>query len=298
MKKSNICFAEVLISGILWGIIGVFNRYYAGIGITSVNLVILRLSLGTALIFAYLLIRSPKALKFRWKDAWIFVGAGILSIVVFQTCYMMTIQASSLSLAAVLLYTSPVFVTIMASLFFKEPFTLRKVGGSVLTVIGCALAAGLTGGMGITLPVLVTGLLSGIGYAVYSIFAKAALNRGYASITITAWSFFFAMIPLLFLADFGLIAERISLGGGKAIIMWILLALLTEALPYLLYTDGLVGMEAGKAAVTVAIEPIVATFVGILFYHETMTLLQGVGTVLVIGAILILNLPAKPKNKN
>ena len=48
MKKSQICFAEVLISGILWGIIGVFNRYYAGIGITSVNLVILRLSLGTA----------------------------------------------------------------------------------------------------------------------------------------------------------------------------------------------------------------------------------------------------------
>jgi drug/metabolite transporter (DMT)-like permease len=80
--------------------------------------------------------------------------------------------------------------------------------------------------------------------------------------------------------------------------MWILLALLTEALPYLLYTDGLVGMEAGKAAVTVAIEPIVATFVGILFYHETMTLLQGVGTVLVIGAILILNIPAKPKSRN
>jgi drug/metabolite transporter (DMT)-like permease len=77
--------------------------------------------------------------------------------------------------------------------------------------------------------------------------------------------------------------------------MWILLALATEALPYLLYTEGLTGMETGKAAVTVAIEPIVATLIGIIFYKETMTWISGLGTVLVIGAIILMNLPQKQK---
>jgi len=296
MKKKNAALLAVLISGILWGTIGVFNRYYTALGITSNNLVTIRLSMGTALLFLYLAIRDPKALKLKWKDLWIFAGAGILSIILFQTCYMITIQGSSLSLAAVLLYTSPVFVMIFSALFFKEKVTPLKIIGALVTVVGCALASGIIGNGGnITVPVLITGLLSGIGYASYSIWARAALNRGYKAITMTAYSFLFALIPLLFVADYKTIYTGMQQDGWKAIVMWILLALATEALPYLLYTEGLTGMETGKAAVTVAIEPIVATLIGILFYKEAMTWISGLGTVLVIGAIVLMNLPQKQK---
>lgn len=298
MKKKNLSLYAVLISGILWGTIGVFNRYYTSLGIASNNLVALRLSMGTALLFLYLALRDPKALKLKFKDLWIFAGAGILSIILFQTCYMITIQGSSLSLAAVLLYTSPVFVMIFSALFFKEKVTPVKMIGAGVTVVGCALASGIIGNGGnITPIVLFTGILSGIGYASYSIWARAALNRGYKAITMTAYSFLFALIPLLFVADYPTIVSGMKQDGFTALIMWILLALATEALPYLLYTEGLAGMETGKAAVTVAIEPIVATLIGIIFYKEKMTWISALGTVMVIAAIVILNLPQRKKKQ-
>ena len=77
------------------------------------------------------------------------------------------------------------------------------------------------------------------------------------------------------------------------------LALATEALPYLLYTEALTGMDTGKAAITVAIEPIVAGLIGICFFEEwkTMDWIKGLGMVLVIGSVIVLNRPEKQKAK-
>ena len=298
MKKKNLSLFFVLASGVLWGTIGVFNRYYGALGIESNNLVTLRLSMGTALLFLYLAIRDPQALKIKLKDLWIFSGAGILSIIMFQTCYMISIQNSEISIAAVLLYTSPLFVTLFSALFFKEKITAMKIIGGSVTVAGCALASGIIGSNGIPMIALVTGLLSGIGYATYSIWARAALNRGYKAITMTAYSFLFALVPLLFFADYGTIVGGMKQDGWMAILMWILLALATEALPYLLYTEALVGMDTSKAAITVAIEPIVAGLIGICFFEEwrTMDWIKGLGMVLVIGSVVVLNLPERKKS--
>lgn len=296
MKNKHLSLAAVLISGVLWATIGLFNTYFGDIGIENTDLVTIRLSMGTLLLFAYLLIRNPKALKIRLKDLWIFLGAGLTSIILFQTCYMISIRESgSYALAAVLLYTSPVFVMLFSALFFKEKITLLKGVGAVLTVVGCALASGILQGAGtVTATVLIAGLLSGIGYAMYSIFARAALNRGYGSVTMTAWSFLTALIPLLIFADYSVITEGIGSRGWEGIGMWFLLGLATEALPYALYTEGLTGMDTGKAAVTVAIEPIVAILIGVAC-GQTMHWTAWIGTVTVLLSILLLNLPQRER---
>ena len=281
MKNKHLALGAVLLSGILWATIGLFNTYFGDLGIVNTDLVTIRLSMGTVLLFAYLLIRNPKALKIKIKDLWIFLGAGLTSIIMFQTCYMIAIRESgSYALAAVLLYTSPVFVMLFSTLFFKDK-----------TVIGCALASGILQGTGtITATVLIAGLLSGIGYAMYSIFARVALNRGYNAITVTAWSFLSALIPLLVIADYGTIYQGIASAGWSGVGMWLLLGIVTEALPYALYTEGLTGMDTSKAAVTVAIEPIVAILIGVAC-GQTMHWTAWIGTVTVIVSILLLNLP-------
>ncbi len=292
MKNKHLALGAVLLSGILWATIGLFNTYFGDLGIVNTDLVTIRLSMGTVLLFAYLLIRNPKALKIKMKDLWIFLGAGLTSIIMFQTCYMIAIRESgSYALAAVLLYTSPVFVMLFSTLFFKDKITPLKVIGAVLTVIGCALASGVLQGTGtITATVLIAGLLSGIGYAMYSIFARVALNRGYNAITVTAWSFLSALIPLLVIADYGTIYQGIASAGWSGVGMWLLLGIVTEALPYALYTEGLTGMDTSKAAVTVAIEPIVAILIGVAC-GQTMHWTAWIGTVTVIVSILLLNLP-------
>ena len=296
MKNKHLSLAVVLLSGILWATIGLFNTYFKSVGIVTTDLVTIRLSMGTAMLVLYLLLRDPKTLKIRWRDFWIFAGAGITSIILFQTCYMITIQQSgSYALAAVLLYTSPVFVMLFSALFFKDKITPIKAAGAILTVAGCALASGITQDGGTVTPVvLIAGLLSGIGYAMYSIFARVALNRGYNAITVTAWSFLTALVPLLVIADYPAIIGGMKSGGWTAILMWVLLGLITEALPYALYTEGLTGMDTSKAAVTVAVEPVVAILIGV-FCGQTMSGLAWTGTVLVIVSIVIMNASLKRK---
>ena len=64
-------------------------------------------------------------------------------------------------------------------------------------------------------------------------------------------------------------------------------------LPALLYSWGLAGVEAGKGAVMASMEPVTASVLGFLVYHETPTPLGLAGIVLVLAAVVILNL--KPK---
>ena len=78
--------------------------------------------------------------------------------------------------------------------------------------------------------------------------------------------------------------------------MLILLGLVTEALPYALYTEGLTGMDNSKAAVTVAVEPIVAILIGVLC-GQTMHWTAWVGAVTVLVAIVIINTESKKRKK-
>lgn len=290
MKQHFSLFA-VLLSGVLWATIGLFNTYFGTVGIEGTDLVTIRLSMGTVLLFAYLLLRNPKALRLRLRDLWIFVGCGVFCIIMFQTCYMIAIQESgSYALAAVLLYTSPVFVMIFSAIFFKERITPIKAIGAVMTVVGCSLASGIMQGTGsINLTVLVSGLLSGLGYGLYSIFARVGLNRGYSSIAVTAWSFLFALVPLLITADYPQIVRGLGANGLESLGMWLMLGIITEALPYALYTEGLTGMETGKAAVTVAIEPIVAIMISAVC-GQTMHWSAWIGAAVVILSIFVLNM--------
>ena len=66
-------------------------------------------------------------------------------------------------------------------------------------------------------------------------------------------------------------------------------ALVTAVIPFLAYTLGLRSVEASKAGIIATIEPVVATLVGIICFSETLTILSGIGIVLVLTAVLILN---------
>ena len=70
---------------------------------------------------------------------------------------------------------------------------------------------------------------------------------------------------------------------------------MTCFLPYLLYTRGLEGLENGKASIMASIEPVVATVVGVIIYHETLTLMSAAGVILVLSAIVLLNVKIKAK---
>lgn len=279
----------VLASGCMWGCMGLVVRPLNEIGLVTMDICFLRTVITFAVMLVGLLIFDRSALKIRVKDIWCFIGTGALSVSFFNFCYFKTITLTSLSVAAVLLYTAPAFVMIMSSFLFKEEMTKRKVAALVIAFMGCVLVSGVVGGSGtLNAKGLLVGLGAGFGYALYSIFGRYALQRGYRSITITFYTFLFATLCTMFMVDVSSIINIVETQPGISIYAAFMILFVT-LFPYLCYTKGLSGMENGTASVIASIEPVMATVLGILIYKEEMTFASAFGMILVLTSIVMLN---------
>ena len=284
----------VLVSGCMWGCMGLVVRPLNEIGLVTMDICFLRSVITFAVMLVGLLIFDRSALKIRVKDIWCFIGTGALSVSFFNFCYFKTITLTSLSVAAVLLYTAPAFVMIMSSFLFKEEMTKRKVAALVIAFMGCVLVSGVVGGSGtLNAKGLLVGLGAGFGYALYSIFGRYALQRGYNSTTITFYTFLFATLCTIFMGDVSSIINIVETQPGISIYAALMILFVT-LFPYLCYTKGLSGMENGTASVIASIEPVMATVLGILIYKEEMTFASAFGMILVLTSIVMLN--GKEKN--
>ena len=282
----------ILLAGSFWGSMGLFVRRLNALGFSSRQVACLRLTVGALVFVLLLLILDRKALKISTRDVPLFLGLGLLSVLFFTFCYFRAIELMPLATAAILLYTSPIWVTLMAALFFHERLTVRKLLALGLAFAGCVLVSGLSGGS-LTFYGLLVGLGAGVGYALYSILGTVALRR-YPPLTVTTWTFLFAALGSWFLSSPVSLFEtmRTAPAGTRA---WLTpgTAILTAVIPYLAYTTGLQSTEAGRAAILATVEPVVATLLGALVFHETLSLTAMLGIALVLGSIALLNTGGK-----
>jgi len=287
----------ILISGCLWGSMGLFVRKLTAAGLTSLDIVGMRAFVTVILMGIILLLFDRKMFRIRIRDIWCFIGTGICSIILFNYCYFSAIMMTSLSVAAVLLYTAPAFVMLMSFFLFGEKMNKNKWIALLMTFVGCVLVTGLTGTgqMGaLSVKGIVVGLGAGFGYALYSIFSRYAIGRGYHSLGITFYTFLFATIGSLPLISFKTLGTYLSIESTN---IWFILlfGLVSTVLPYLVYTAGLEYVENGQASIIASIEPVVATMFGIFVFKEKMTMSNVFGMILVLGAIVLCNLNSKKK---
>jgi drug/metabolite transporter (DMT)-like permease len=287
MKKMAPAF--ILIAGILWGCIGIFVRQLNNYGLFSMDIVLVRAIVTCIFMAVFLLCYDRKLLKIKLKDIWCFIGTGICSIVFFNYCYFKAISMTSLAVAAILLYTAPAIVMVLSFILFKEVFTKRKVISLIMTFVGCVLVTGvITEGGNITGKGILTGLGAGLGYALYSIFSRYALQKGYHSFTITFYTFLIASVAALFLVDTSYVYEQVT-ANNVVIVLCICLGIICTVVPYLTYTIGLKYMDNSRASIIASVEPVTASVIGILVYSEKITFTGVAGIVLVLVALGICN---------
>lgn len=291
MKKPASFF--VLLAGILWGTMGIYVRRLNALGFTTMEIVAVRSVVTAVLLLCILFFYNKEMLKIRLKDIWCFAGTGILSIVFFNYCYFKAITMTSLSVAAVLLYTAPAIVMVLSAFLFREKITIVKMISLAAIFAGCVFVTGLAGGAkSLNVAGILAGLGAGFGYALYSIFSRYAIERGYHSLTISFYTFVFASVGVLPLADINIIYDACVKDLGIAG-FYLVFALVSTVAPYILYTLGLTGLENSKASIIASIEPVTATVLGIVLFHEKMTIHNVIGILLVLGAIVICNLNSR-----
>lgn len=295
-KSSKLGIALIILAGCFWGSMGIFVRKLGTYGFSAIQIVSIRISLAALIFSLVLLIKDRKGFKISPKDIPLFLGLGFGSILFFTICYFTAITMMSLSTAAILLYTSPVWIMLMSIFFFHEKLEKRKLIALALAFGGCVLVSGISG-EGMTVTGLLIGLGSGIGYGLYSILGKIAL-REYSSYTVTAYTFIFAAAGSWVISQPADMIGKFSAAPdfGFLIVLCFLTALVTAVIPFLSYTIGLESVEASKAGIIATIEPMVATLIGVLVFSEKLTLMSGAGILLILAAVVILNLKDQAKD--
>lgn len=286
MKKSVLF---ILAAGILWGCMGLFVRVLESFGFSALQTVSIRLVISAAAFFITGTIKGKDCLKIKLRDVPLLFCTGFFGIMLMAVTYFLSITYSSLSVAAILLYTAPAFVMVASLFLFREKFGKIKCFALISALTGILLVSGiLDGNANLTAAGIIFGLLSGITYGSYSIFGTYALKK-YDSYTVSAWAFAFAALSSLPFADIPDIISKISLSPSplKTALISLGMGIFTAFLPFMLYTAGLSKIGASKAVIIASVEPLTATVIGFIVYNEKPTVLSASGIILILVSVVL-----------
>ena len=287
-KKRNAGPLLIILAGCFWGSMGIFVRKLSEYGLSPIQIVTVRITVAALAFSLLLLVKDRSGFRIALRDLPLFLGLGLGSILFFTVCYFSAITMMPLSTAAILLYTSPIWIMLMSVLFFREKLNRNKLIALALAFAGCVFVSGISGG-GLTVTGLLLGLGSGIGYGLYSILGTIALRK-YSPYTVTTYTFLIAAAGSWFVCSPADLISRFAAGNPVEIALFsCLTGLVTAVIPFLAYTLGLRTVEASKAGILATIEPMVATLVGMIVFSEPLTLLSGLGIVLILTAVILLN---------
>lgn len=285
-RQRKIGFLLVVLAGALWGTTGTVTKYIYAFGVEPLTLALLRI--GISFVSLYIFARATgRQVRLKRQDSGFFLGFGAVSVASFNLLYLSAIQLTTVTTAVVLLYTAPAFSLVAARLILKESLTRRKIAALLLTLIGIffVVEAHRPGQLMLNVPGVLTGLGAGLTYGVYSIFSKGALQRGYGTLETVILALGAGLLFLVLIRP----PWHLLPLAGEPFLLWVLVvivAVFSTMLAYVFFVSGLVHVDAGKATLVAAVEPVVAIVAAMLFLGEMMTLLQFIGVVAVLSAVL------------
>lgn len=290
LKKT--AFLLPIIAGTCWGCCGVFVRVldeagFDNITITFARVIIIVFLLGTA-IFLY----DRNLFYVPLRKLPLLVLIGFFGQFLFNICYNAAILELSLSVATILLGTTPVFVIIFGAILFKEKITPVRVACMLTVLAGCVLISGVFESGGLRWSVF--GLAMGIGTAacnaVYTMaMNEASDNRGIHPLTVQFYAALFALIPMLPFAGYQVVGSFITDSPVIHIPYLIVYALIAALIPNLLFNIAFKYLDSGIVSIIASgAEPTSALIFGLFVYHEIPTATGFAGMMLVVAAIIIL----------
>ncbi|HBG6712333.1 TPA: EamA family transporter [Clostridioides difficile] len=293
MGEKSKGYVFIAIAGLLWATLGLFGKFLMGNGLASEQVAFTRLFFGFIVLGIYSSIRTPQILKISKKGIIYSVIIGIICQAMFNLCYFKAIDIVGVSIAAVLLYTSPLFLAIFSKVCYKENITRSKLFSLILCFIGAIMA--VTGGrldfQGLNAFGLLLGILSAIAYALMPTISKNALKE-FSSSTILVYSFLFGAI---FMIPSSKPWEILNYANNLDVLFCMLmLGIVPAALAYIFYATGISkGVELSVAGVVASVELVGSVIIGCTILGESFSLGKLFGVMLMlmlISAVVALNL--------
>jgi drug/metabolite transporter (DMT)-like permease len=218
----------------------------------------------------------------------------------FNSLWTLSVSLNGAAVSTVLAYCSAGFTALLGWWFLKERLDWAKIVAVILSLAGCALISGALdpAAWATNLLGILTGILSGLAYAIYSLMGRSAIQRG-----IAPWT---SLVYIFSLAAFFLLLFNLLLGGilpgttarpadllwlGKAWPGWIILFVLAAGptvAGYGLYNVSMVYLPSSVANLIVTLEPAFTAVVAYFLLGERFTAMQVGGSLLILAGVVFL----------
>jgi drug/metabolite transporter (DMT)-like permease len=293
-------YTIALVSAAILSTTAIFIRYlYNTYHIPALVLAFWR-DLFTALTIAGVLaLFHRRLLAIDRRDLPYLVGYGLV-LAVFNSFWTLSVAFNGAAVATVLAYSSAAFTALLAWWLLKERLDWAKMLAVLLCLAGCALVSGALDASAwqTNLLGILTGVLSGLGYAGYSLMGRSASQRGLNPWTSLSYTFGFgaAFLLLFNLASGGAIpgaaarpAELLWLGNAYS--GWGIL-LLFAAIPtvggYGLYNVSLSLLPSSIANLIATSEPVWTAVIAFFLLDERLDAVQIGGSLLILAGVVLL----------
>ncbi|KFF60644.1 hypothetical protein JF66_03475 [Cryobacterium sp. MLB-32] len=218
----------------------------------------------------------------------VLVCAGALGVAAYQPAFFLGTGENGVAVGTlVALGSAPALTGLLEWLVLRRRPSGRWIIATAVAAAGVLVLSGALSGDGGSLTALglAASLAAGASYAVYTLSSKALLDRGWDPATTMGTTFgvaALALLPVLLTSDVTWLVEP----SGLATAVW--LAVITTAVAYTLFAQGLQSLPAARVATITLLEPVTATILGILVLHESFTLSTVVGVSLLLAGLVIL----------
>jgi len=279
----------VVLAALLWAVSGSAGKFLFNHGVSPFEVVQMRVTIASVLLFFFLLPRARRLLSIARRDIPYFLVLGVVGMAMVQFTYFFTISKIQVAAAILLEYLAPTFIAIHAVVFARERLTAVTVIAVVGATLGCYLVVGAynldlfaMNRLGI-----LSGLASAVAFAWYSVHGERGMRR-YHPWTVLFYALFFAALfwnaaypPLrAFMRPYSAVEW-----------LWILyIGIFGTLIPFGCYFEGINLIRSTRASITATLEPILAGLFAFLFLGESLAGLQIIGGLLVIGSVVLLQL--------
>ncbi|MDD3042358.1 MAG: DMT family transporter [Methanosarcinaceae archaeon] len=282
--KANI---QVIVSSVIYGFAGIFFVYIKDMAPGPV--VFYQLLSGFLVLTAYLALRGElSGLRLKEKRKGLFLlgvwQAGVL------VSYYEAIHYTNVSISVLLLYTAPVYVTLLAPFLLKERLTPRNLAALLLSLAGVLIVVGpdalfSSGGKGYLLGVLM-GLFSGFFYACI-IMTSRYLKDEYTGLE---QLFHSTAVALVLLFPYTLKASSAIVFENLPVILF--MGVMVTSVGAILYFTGLMHVKAQNASIISLLEPVSAILCAYVLLKDPISSGTLLGCFLILSSSLLVSFEA------
>jgi len=223
-------------------------------------------------------------------------------LAIFNALWTLSVSLNGAAISTVLAYCSAGFTALLGWWFLKERLNWAKILAVFLSLGGCVLVSGALDPQSWQLNLLgiLTGIFSGLAYAVYTLMGRSASERGLNPWTTLFYTFAFATVFLLVfnLLPVTQLPGKAAYPGdllwlGSALGGWAILFLLAAG-PTLtgfgLYNVSLGYLPSSVVNLIVTLEPAITAVMAYFLLGELLNGLQIGGGLLILAGVVFLRL--------